>query len=76
MKQLLRAWEKEYPGRVETVFNSLQRVTPSHLLDRKLFDFPAISATGIPAVDGDKAFDAEDFSSVPSALFKLQAAAE
>jgi len=63
VKQLLRQWEKEFPGRVETVFNSLQRVTPSHLLDRRLFDFPNVSASGAPTEDGDKAFDAEDFSS-------------
>jgi len=62
VKQLLREWEKAFPGRVETVFNSLQRVAPSHLLDRKLFDFPAVSATGLPVDDGDKAFDPEDFS--------------
>ncbi len=68
VKQLLRQWEKEFPGRVETVFNSLQRVTPSHLLDRKLFDFPAVSAAGAPLVDGDKAFDPEDFSSTATSL--------
>ena len=64
VKQMLRAWDKEFPGRVETVFNSLQRVTPSHLLDRKLFDFPAVSAGGTAAEEGDKAFDAENFSSL------------
>ncbi len=63
VKQLLRQWEKEFPGRIETIFNSLQRVAPSHLLDRKLFDFPAVTAMGSPAEDGDKAFDIEDFSS-------------
>ncbi len=72
VKQLLRAWEKEFPGRVETVFNSLQRVVPSHLLDRKLFDFPAVTATGITAEDGDKAFDKEDFSSIGAPLLKIR----
>ena len=72
VKQLLRAWEKEFPGRVETVFNSLQRVVPSHLLDRKLFDFPAVTATGVAAEDGDKAFDAEDFSSIDAPLLKIR----
>lgn len=67
VKQLLRQWEKAFPGRVETVFNSLQRVVPSHLLDRRLFDFPAVSATGVALDDGDKAFDAEDFSQAPAA---------
>ncbi|MBI5909255.1 MAG: tRNA 2-thiocytidine(32) synthetase TtcA [Betaproteobacteria bacterium] len=69
VKQMLRSWEKEFPGRVETVFNGLQRVAPSHLLDRKLFDFPAVAAGGVMTEDGDKAFDAEDFSSIaPSPL--------
>ncbi|MBI2296355.1 MAG: tRNA 2-thiocytidine(32) synthetase TtcA [Betaproteobacteria bacterium] len=39
MKQLLREWEKRYPGRVETMLNSLKHVRPSHLLDREVFDF-------------------------------------
>ena len=63
VKQMLRLWEKEFPGRVETIFNSLQRVTPSHLLDRELFDFPAVTAGSLALEGGDKAFDAEDFSS-------------
>ena len=68
VKQLMRQWEKEFPGRVETIFNSLQRVAPSHLLDRKLFDFPAVTAAGVAAADGDKAFDAEDFSAISTAM--------
>ena len=71
VKQLLRQWEKEFPGRVETIFNSLQRVTPSHLLDRELFDFPAVAATGFAAGGGDKAFDPEDFSSVSTASLRV-----
>ena len=66
VKQMLRLWEKEFPGRVETIFNSLQRVAPSHLLARNLFDFPAVAAGGAGSEDGDKAFDAETFSSVAS----------
>ncbi len=76
VKQLLRAWEKEFPGRVETVFNSLQRVVPSHLLDRKLFDFPALTPTGVAAEDGDKAFDAEDFSSIGAPRLKIRSTSE
>jgi tRNA 2-thiocytidine biosynthesis protein TtcA len=73
VKLLLRQWEKEFPGRVETIFNSLQRVAPSHLLDRELFDFPAVTARGVAAEGGDKAFDAEDFSAVsPTALRIVQ----
>ncbi len=71
VKQLLRQWEREFPGRVETIFNSLQRVTPSHLLDRELFDFPAVAAAGFAAGDGDKAFDPEDFSSISTTPFRV-----
>jgi tRNA 2-thiocytidine biosynthesis protein TtcA len=39
MKQLLREWESRYPGRVETMLNSLKHVRSSHLLDRDAFDF-------------------------------------
>jgi tRNA 2-thiocytidine biosynthesis protein TtcA len=64
VKEMLQRWEKEFPGRVETIFNSLQRVAPSHLLDRNLFDFHAVTGGDVAAEDGDKAFDAEDFSSI------------
>jgi tRNA 2-thiocytidine biosynthesis protein TtcA len=39
MKQLLREWEGRYPGRVETMLNSLKHVRASHLLDPDAFDF-------------------------------------
>lgn len=39
MKRLLRQWEREHPGRVETMLNSLRHVRVSHLLDREAFDF-------------------------------------
>jgi tRNA 2-thiocytidine biosynthesis protein TtcA len=39
MKALLRDWEKKFPGRVESLFSSLQNVVPSHLMDLKEFDF-------------------------------------
>jgi tRNA 2-thiocytidine biosynthesis protein TtcA len=39
IKKLLQAWELEYPGRTETLFRSLQNVSPSHLADTRWFDF-------------------------------------
>ncbi len=39
VKEMLNDWRKRYPGRVETIFNSMQNVVPSQLADRKLFDF-------------------------------------
>jgi tRNA 2-thiocytidine biosynthesis protein TtcA len=57
---LLREWDKRYPGRLESIFNAMGNVAPTHLLDRTLNDFAAIRATGVPSPDGDLAFDADD----------------
>src|SRR5579862_6194495 len=48
VKAMLRDWEKKHPGRMETIFGALTNVAPSHLLDRSLFDFSNIEATGEP----------------------------
>ena len=40
--ELLREWEKRHPGRVESIVRALTEVRPSHLLDRKLFDFAGL----------------------------------
>lgn len=42
VKAMLAQWDRLYPGRVENVLGSLCRVSPSHLLDRDLFDFRQI----------------------------------
>jgi len=39
MKTLLRDWEKKFPGRVESIFSSVQNIVPSHLMDLEEFDF-------------------------------------
>ncbi len=39
IKEMLAGWEKQHPGRVETIFSALQRVSPSQLADKDLFDF-------------------------------------
>ena len=39
MKTMLKSWDKQFPGRLETIFTSLQNVAPSQLADRQLFDF-------------------------------------
>nr|WP_244618304.1 tRNA 2-thiocytidine(32) synthetase TtcA [Rhodoferax sediminis] len=60
--EMLREWEKKFPGRVENMFNALQNVVPSHLLDGALYDFKGARATGVADANGDKAFDTEDFA--------------
>jgi tRNA 2-thiocytidine biosynthesis protein TtcA len=39
MKVMLKGWDKQFPGRLETIFTSLQNVAPSQLADKQLFDF-------------------------------------
>lgn len=43
IKKMLNDWEKQYPGRTETIFKSLNNVSPSQLADRDLFDFETLS---------------------------------
>src|SRR6266853_2200329 len=58
VKSMLAEWEKRHPGRVESMFRALSDLVPSHLMDRRLFDFAAVRATGT-AGKGDRAFDRE-----------------
>jgi tRNA 2-thiocytidine biosynthesis protein TtcA len=43
VKRMLRDWERQYPGRTETIFKSIRNVAPSQLADRELFDFETLS---------------------------------
>ena len=52
IKSMLTKWESDNPGRVESIFRSLQNVTPSHLADAELFDFPALGAVERKRVAG------------------------
>ncbi len=59
VKQMLHEWERKFPGRIENIFRALCNVSPSHLLDRTLFDFANLTANGESNDDGDKVFDQE-----------------
>jgi len=60
VKQMLHEWERRHTGRVESMFRALSNVVPSHLMDRKLFDFAAVRTTGSAVKDGDQAFDSQE----------------
>jgi tRNA 2-thiocytidine biosynthesis protein TtcA len=54
VKAMLREWERQYPGRIESIFNALGNAAPSHLLDRALFDFARLEAgTAAPESPSD-----------------------
>ena len=43
---MMEAWERESPGRIETIARALGDIRPSQLSDPKLFDFLALGARG------------------------------
>ncbi|MEO0438272.1 MAG: tRNA 2-thiocytidine(32) synthetase TtcA [Pseudomonadota bacterium] len=72
IKTMLRQWERQYPGRTETIFRAISNVAPSQLADRELFDFLELdqkasqyvretsskSADGVPAIEAFPEADA------------------
>ncbi|RZT94335.1 tRNA s(2)C-32 sulfurtransferase [Advenella incenata] len=60
--RMIAAWEKESPKKVWNTFKALSAITPSHLMDRNLFDFAGLRPTGVADENGDKAFDADTFA--------------
>ena len=57
MKAMLRDWEQRFPGRIKSIAAAMQSVAPSHLMDRSIFPFEGLRASGEPSSDGDLAFD-------------------
>ena len=42
IKEMLQTWERESPGRIDSIFRSIQNVSPSQLADTQLFDFTSL----------------------------------
>src|SRR6476661_6643789 len=57
--QMLRDWERQFPGRLDSIFRALANVVPTHLMDRRLQDFAAVRPTHRAEPDGDLAFDVD-----------------
>ena len=39
IKEMLQDWDRNHPGRIETIFSSMQTVVPSHLADIDAYNF-------------------------------------
>ncbi len=65
IKQMLNAWDKQFPGRIESMFRAMQNVVPSHLADFELFDFKSINSESGVINGGDIGFDKEDIPVMP-----------
>jgi tRNA 2-thiocytidine biosynthesis protein TtcA len=60
IKQMLREWDKRFPGRVDNMFSAMGNIVPSHMMDRNLYPFSTLQSTGVADPSGDKAFDEDD----------------
>lgn len=66
---MLRDWEKRFPGRLDNMLTALQNVVPSHLMDTDLYDFANLQIDSpLPAAGGDTAFDHETFDDPTRAI--------
>lgn len=54
VKKMLQEWDKTHPGRLETVFGSMQNMRPSHMLDRRFYDFDEMQPL-VPEPEADLA---------------------
>ena len=65
IKQMLREWDKQQPGRVVNIFKSMSRVSSSHMLDQNLFDFKGLTTDKADELNEfDIAFDASPMESL------------
>ena len=65
IREMMADWDHRYPGRTESVFSALQNIVPSHLADKKIYDFTGLSVgEDLVKMDGgDIVFDEPHFSS-------------
>lgn len=72
IKAMLENWERDHPGRIESIFTAMKNVVPSHLADDGLFPFRTLTRNSAVA-EGDSVFDPVDLTAVPQAGFLVRA---
>jgi tRNA 2-thiocytidine biosynthesis protein TtcA len=60
VKEMLQVWERQYPGRMDTIFKAIKNVSPSQLADTDLFGF-----TGLQ-LERETTITPEDAENIPS----------
>jgi tRNA 2-thiocytidine biosynthesis protein TtcA len=62
VKNMLRQWEQEFPGRIEAIFSSICNISGSQLADLKLFDFAGLEGRRVlsPMTEADEDALAEE----------------
>lgn len=62
VKRMLAGWEREFPGRTETIFRALRNVELEHLADARRFDFAALDLQRVAPMSEDEESDLEALS--------------
>ena len=68
VKDMLQMWDKQHPGRIESIFTAMQNTSPSQGVDRENFDFISLKRNPDAVNTGDvadadlPAFDFVDIS--------------
>lgn len=57
IKQMLAEWDRQHPGRIESIFSAIGNVAPSQLADRSLFDFDRFIRRGAGSAERIHAFN-------------------
>jgi tRNA 2-thiocytidine biosynthesis protein TtcA len=67
VKKMLAAWEREHPGRTESIFSALRNVEPEHLADPRRFDFAGLDLKRLtPMTEQDEETLAVSFAALPA----------
>ena len=59
IKTMLMDWERQYPGRIDSIFNALKDVSPSQLADTDLFDFKGLKLQRPQDLEAEPLFSSE-----------------
>jgi tRNA 2-thiocytidine biosynthesis protein TtcA len=62
VKRMLAGWEREFPGRTETIFRALRNVELEHLADARRFDFAGLDLQRVAPMSDHEESDLEALS--------------
>ena len=65
VKKMVHEWERQHPGRIDSMLRAMGTITLSHMMDRALYPFTTIQASGRPEPGGDIAFDEDESCATP-----------
>ena len=60
VKEMLQVWERQHPGRMDTIFKAIKNVSPSQLADTDLFGFTGLQLERETSITG------EDSQNIPT----------